>query len=57
MVSLVAGRGPLAGKLGRVATWLAGVALIVLVRRMLLKEAVALDSQARYLPSELAEVI
>jgi hypothetical protein len=33
------------------------VALIVLVLRMLLKQAVALDSQARYLQSELDEVI
>jgi hypothetical protein len=35
----------------------AGVALIVLVLRMLLKQAVALDSQARHLQSELDEVI
>ncbi|HET6432678.1 DUF2975 domain-containing protein [Dyella sp.] len=34
-----------------------GVALIVLVLRMLLAQAVALDSQARYLRSELDEVI
>ena len=36
---------------------IAGVALIVLVLRMLLKQAVALDSQARQLQSELDEVI
>jgi hypothetical protein len=36
---------------------IAGVALIVLVLRMLLAQAVALDSQARHLQSELDEVI
>lgn len=36
---------------------IAGVALIVLVLRMLLAQAVALDSQARQLKSELDEVI
>lgn len=36
---------------------IAGVALIVLVLRMLLKQAVALDSRARHLQSELDEVI
>lgn len=36
---------------------IAGVALIVLVLRMLLAQAVALDSRARHLQSELDEVI
>lgn len=35
----------------------AGVALVVLVLRVLLKQAVALDSEARHLRSELEEVI
>jgi hypothetical protein len=36
---------------------IAGVALVVLVLRMLLAQAVALDSQARHLQSELDEMI
>lgn len=42
---------------GGVALVMAGVALVVLVLRMLLAQAVALDSESRHLRAELDEVI